>query len=94
MDQKRQVIATLKALGASGGRVFAIYLAQVLLLALLGVAIGLTVGAALPFVIAGLLGSSSRSRWSRRLSRRAGARRALWPAHRAGVRAVAARPRP
>src|SRR4029078_4348013 len=36
IDRKRDVIATLKALGASGGRVFAIYLSQVMLLALIG----------------------------------------------------------
>ena len=36
LDRRREVIATLKALGASGSRVFAVYLTQVLLLALLG----------------------------------------------------------
>ena len=36
LDRKRDVIATMKSLGATGGRVFAIYLAQVLLLALIG----------------------------------------------------------
>ena len=52
IDRKRDVIATLKALGATGGRVFAIYLSQVLLLSALGGAIGLVLGAALPFGIA------------------------------------------
>jgi putative ABC transport system permease protein len=41
----------MKALGASGRRVFSIYLTQVLLLALIGGAIGVTFGAILPFVI-------------------------------------------
>jgi len=41
----------MKALGASGRRVFSIYLTQVLLLALIGGAIGITLGAILPFVI-------------------------------------------
>lgn len=49
LDRKRDVIATMKSLGASGTTVFAIYLAQVLLLALIGVALGLTAGATLPF---------------------------------------------
>ena len=41
----------MKALGASGRRVFAIYLTQVLLLALVGGIIGAVVGATLPFLI-------------------------------------------
>jgi putative ABC transport system permease protein len=52
IDRKRDVIATLKALGASGRRVFAIYLSQIMLLALIGAAIGLVLGAILPFGIA------------------------------------------
>src|SRR5215468_10335735 len=51
LDRRRESIATLKALGASGRRVFSIYLTQVLLLALIGGAIGITLGAILPFVI-------------------------------------------
>jgi putative ABC transport system permease protein len=57
LDRKRDVIATMKSLGATGGRVFAIYLTQVLALALLGAAIGLILGAALPFVVAGAFGA-------------------------------------
>lgn len=57
LDGKRAVIATLKALGATGLRVFAIYLTQVMTLALLGAAIGIVLGAALPFLIAAALGS-------------------------------------
>ena len=57
IDRKRDVIATLKALGASGGRVFAIYLWQVLLLSAVGSVIGLVLGAALPFGIAAVFGS-------------------------------------
>jgi putative ABC transport system permease protein len=52
LDRKRDVIATLKSLGATGGQVFAIYLAQVLVLALAGSAVGLVAGAGLPFAIA------------------------------------------
>jgi putative ABC transport system permease protein len=57
IDRKRDTIATLKALGASGGRVFAIYLWQVLLLSAAGAAIGLACGAALPFAIAAAFGA-------------------------------------
>jgi putative ABC transport system permease protein len=56
IDRKRDVIATLKALGATGGRVFAIYLFQVLLMASVGALIGLVLGAALPFGIAAAFG--------------------------------------
>jgi putative ABC transport system permease protein len=56
IDRRRDVIATFKALGATGREVFKIYLVQVLLLALAGSAIGLCAGAALPFIIVGLFG--------------------------------------
>jgi putative ABC transport system permease protein len=52
LDQRREVIATLKSLGATGSRVFAIYLVEVMLLAAIGTAIGLVIGAILPFAIA------------------------------------------
>jgi putative ABC transport system permease protein len=51
LDRKREVIATMKALGATGGGVFAIYLTQAMALALIGALPGLAVGAALPFLI-------------------------------------------
>ncbi len=57
LDRKRDVIATLKALGATGKRVFAIYLTQVMALALLGGAIGLLLGATLPFLVAWAFGA-------------------------------------
>ncbi len=56
IDRRRDVIATLKALGATGRDVFAIYLTQVTVLAVIGSAIGLTAGAALPFLIVGVFG--------------------------------------
>ena len=56
IDRKLDVIAALKALGATGRDVFAIYLTQVMLLAGVGSVIGLAAGAALPFVIVGLFG--------------------------------------
>jgi putative ABC transport system permease protein len=56
IDRRREVIAALKALGATGRDVFAMYLVQVMLLALIGSLIGLVLGAMLPFAIVGLLG--------------------------------------
>ncbi|HLH89559.1 MAG TPA: FtsX-like permease family protein [Xanthobacteraceae bacterium] len=55
LDRKRDVIATMKALGATGTRVFAIYFTQVMLLAAIGVAVGLAVGALAPYAIAAAL---------------------------------------
>jgi putative ABC transport system permease protein len=57
LDRRREVIATLKSFGATGGRVFAIYLVQVLIFAAVGTAIGLAFGAALPFAVAGAFGA-------------------------------------
>ncbi|MBZ6075672.1 ABC transporter permease [Microvirga puerhi] len=56
IDRKRASIATLKSLGAPGGQVVALYLVQVLLIAAVGILIGLVVGGALPFVVTGLFG--------------------------------------
>ena len=56
IDRRRDVIAAFKALGATGRDVFAIYLTQVIVLAVIGSVIGLVAGAALPFVIVGLFG--------------------------------------
>lgn len=57
LDERRDVIATFKALGATGREVFTIYLAQVMALAAIGSLIGLVAGAALPFAIVGVFGS-------------------------------------
>ncbi len=57
LDRRRDSIATLKALGASGRRVFAIYLTQVLILAAIGGAIGMVLGAILPFAISWTFGA-------------------------------------
>ncbi|HEX2135508.1 MAG TPA: FtsX-like permease family protein [Microvirga sp.] len=56
VERKRASIATLKALGAPGGQVVALYLTQVLIIAGIGIALGLAVGAALPFAVAGVFG--------------------------------------
>ena len=94
IDRKRDVIATLKALGATGGRVFAIYLSQVMVLSSIGAVIGLVLGAALPFANCGGLRQDPAA--ADRAGAGAGGTGAgvrLWPDDGAGLRAVAARPR-
>ena len=51
LDGKTPAIAALKALGATSGLIRNLYLAQIAILALLGVAIGLAIGAASPFLL-------------------------------------------
>ena len=55
LEGKRGVIATFKSLGASGGFVFTVYLVQIVLIALIGIVVGLAIGAAMPFLAAGFL---------------------------------------
>ena len=57
LARKRDVIGTMKALGATGGGVFAIYCTEIMLVALVATCIGAALGAALPFVIASAFGS-------------------------------------
>ena len=58
LEARRDTIATLKCLGASGGLVARIYFLQVLSLAGIGIAIGLAVGALAPVLLAPLLGEA------------------------------------
>jgi putative ABC transport system permease protein len=57
IDRRRKVIATFKSVGASGGTVFAIFLVQVIAMAMIGVVAGLGLGLLIPPVLAQLLGS-------------------------------------
>jgi putative ABC transport system permease protein len=57
LDRKREVMAILKSIGATGSRVVAIYFVEVLILAAIGVVIGLAAGAALPFAVAAIFGA-------------------------------------
>ena len=57
VDRKRNDLATLKSVGATGGFVFLTSLLEVLLVALIGVAVGLVVGAAIPFGVAAAFGA-------------------------------------
>ncbi|MGB7430872.1 MAG: ABC transporter permease [Ahrensia sp.] len=50
LDAKRPVIATFKCLGAPGGLVSLIYLFQILVIAAIGIAMGLVVAAIAPFI--------------------------------------------
>lgn len=55
VDGRKPAIATLKALGAESGLIRAVYLTQIGVLALAGVAIGLAVGAAAPLLLGQLV---------------------------------------
>ncbi len=57
LEAKRGVIATFKSLGASGGFVFTVYLVQIAIIALIGIAAGLAIGAVMPFAAATFLSS-------------------------------------
>ncbi|MFG1391870.1 ABC transporter permease [Xanthobacter agilis] len=52
---KRETIATFKALGATRSTLFATYGIEIVLIALVGIALGLLLGAALPFAAAGAI---------------------------------------
>ncbi len=49
LENKRPVIATLKSLGAAGDIVFLTYLFQILMIAFIGIAIGIVIGGLMPF---------------------------------------------
>jgi putative ABC transport system permease protein len=51
IDKRRKVIATMKSIGATSSTVLGIFLTQILLVALIGVVIGLVLGAAVPPVL-------------------------------------------
>ena len=51
IDRRRKVIAAMKSLGATGSMIFSIFLTQVLLIAGIGVAIGLALGYLMPVAL-------------------------------------------
>jgi putative ABC transport system permease protein len=57
LAHKRDAIATMKALGATGGDVFAVYCSQIMLVALFATLLGAAAGAALPFAIVAIFGA-------------------------------------
>jgi putative ABC transport system permease protein len=56
LDRRRATIAVLKCVGASSRLIMAVYLLEILTLALLGIAAGLALGAAAPWLLATALG--------------------------------------
>src|SRR3546814_16170908 len=58
LEGKTATIATLKCLGAPGRLIFQVYMAQILALALVGIVVGLVLGAAATYLAAGLLGDA------------------------------------
>ncbi len=57
LDGKRTVIATFKSLGASAGFVVSVYLIQIMIIALIGIAIGLVLAVLMPFAASAALAS-------------------------------------
>ncbi|WND03373.1 FtsX-like permease family protein [Temperatibacter marinus] len=55
MDFKTRTIATLKILGASGSTIFKVYFAQILIIGLISIGVGLVVGSFLPQLLVQLL---------------------------------------
>ncbi|MDK9697410.1 MAG: ABC transporter permease [Siculibacillus sp.] len=58
LERRRQVIAVWKTLGATRGFVFLVHALEIGAIALLGIALGVGLGAAVPFLFAGPLGSA------------------------------------
>ena len=58
LAKQRDAIATMKALGLTGGGVFAVYCGEILFVALFAAVIGAAAGAALPFVIVRAFGAA------------------------------------
>jgi putative ABC transport system permease protein len=57
LDRKRSEIAMLKTLGAEGGTIFLMFFFQVMTIAVAAVALGLVLGALLPFAVEALYGA-------------------------------------
>ncbi|MFA9474087.1 MAG: ABC transporter permease, partial [Filomicrobium sp.] len=56
IDRRRRTIATMKSLGASGRTIFSVFMAQILAITLVGIAIGLAAGLAIPTILKALYG--------------------------------------
>ena len=56
LDGKTETIATLKTLGAEGGLIFRVYLWQTAILAAIGIALGVVIGAIAPVILVGDVG--------------------------------------
>ncbi len=58
LDSKRSAIATLKSLGATSGLIFTTYLIQIVIVSIMGIVVGLAVGALSPWAIATVAGDA------------------------------------
>ena len=58
IDRRRKTIATMKSLGATGSTIFQVFLVQVMLIAGIGVLIGLAIGLVVPVIVNGLYGDA------------------------------------
>lgn len=58
IDRRRKVIATFKSLGATSGMIFGVFLTQVLLIAAIGVVIGLAFGYLVPVLLNAIYGDA------------------------------------
>ena len=94
MAKKREIIATFKCLGAPSRLVLAVYFIQALMLALVGTAIGLVLGASHLLTDRGALCRRVADHACRRAASAAAPHRGpRRPPHHGAVRALAARPR-
>jgi putative ABC transport system permease protein len=57
VERKRPTLAILKSIGASGGAIVALAVMEFIAVAVLGIGLGLLLGAAMPFVVQGLFGA-------------------------------------
>lgn len=57
LGRKREAIATMKALGATAGCIFAVYCSEILLITAFAAIIGAALGATLPFAVSRLFGA-------------------------------------
>jgi len=57
LETKRSVIATLKSVGAKGALIFNVYLIQILIMATVGILIGLALGIGMPYLARSAMGN-------------------------------------
>jgi len=58
IDRRRRIIATFKSLGATSGTIFTIHLLQVLLIAGIGIVLGIALGFLIPVVLTAMFGDA------------------------------------
>src|SRR5262249_25419281 len=58
IDRRRKVIAAFKSLGATSGVIFGVHLAQVMLIAAIGIVVGMALGFLIPIALTLMLGDA------------------------------------